>query len=222
MNLGHVLFSPNGRIGQQDFWIGILILIGGNILVNALPVIGGILWLGLIWVGIAIYGKRLHDAGKTAWLHVIPWALSFLFAIIGATIIVGGAVSAGLIADADDLSAQQIIALIFSGGLGLLFISLSVLVWLVYTIWVGVMKGDAGDNAYGSPPGADAATAANVAAASSAAGAPPASEAAAPSTPPAPASPADPAAPAEAPADPSAEPGGEASEKPGDDQPKTT
>lgn len=210
MNLGHVLFSPNGRIGQQDFWIGILILIGGNIIVNVLPLIGGILWLGLIWVGIAIYGKRLHDAGKSAWLHVIPWALSFLFAIIGATIIIGGAVSAGLISEAGDMTPQQIIALIFSGGLGLLFISLSLLVWLIYTIWVGVMKGDAGENAYGSPPGADAATAANVAAASSAAGAPPASESAAPA---APAAPAEPASPAEAPA-------AEAPDEPGGDQPK--
>ncbi len=216
MNLGHVLFSPNGRIGQQDYWIGILILIGGNIVANVLPLIGWILSLGLIWVGIAIYGKRLHDAGKTAWLHVVPWALSLLFFIIGTVMVVGGAISAGIISDAGDMSPEQIIALISAGGLGLLFMSLSFLVWIVYTIWVGVMQGEAGDNAYGSAPGADAATAANVAAASSAAGAPPASETAAP------ASPAEAAPPAEAPADPPAEQSADTPDESGGEPPKTT
>ena len=210
MNLGHVLFSPNGRIGQQDYWIGILILIGGNIVANILPLIGWILWLALVWMGIAIYGKRLHDAGKTAWLHVVPWALGFLFFIIGAVMVIGGAVSAGIISDAGDMSPEQIVAVISAGGLGLLFMSLSFLVWVVYTIWVGVMTGDADANVYGAPPGADAATAANVAAASSAAGPPPSSETASPA----------PAAPAEP--EPPAEPRGDApSESDGDQPPKS-
>jgi len=199
MNIGNVLFSPNGRIGQQDYWIGILILIGVNVLSNLTGPIQPIIWLGLIWVGIAIYGKRLHDAGKTAWLHAIPWALGLAFFIVGAGMIVASAISAGIISDTSDLSTDQIIALVSAGGVGLLLIGLSNLVWLIYTIWVGVMAGEAGENRFGPAPGADAGTAANVAAASNAAGAPSATETASPSPAPAPAE--APEAPADAPAD---------------------
>ena len=36
---------------------------------------------------------------------------------------------------------------------------LSFLVWIVYTIWVGVMKGDAGANRFGAAPGTETAAA---------------------------------------------------------------
>ena len=152
MNLGNVLFSTNGRIGQQDYWIGILIIIGGNIVAGVLPLIGFILWFVLVWMGIAVYGKRLHDAGRSAWLHVIPWAITILSFIIGLAMVIAGGVSAGLMSDGGDLSPEQVAALIGGGGGGLAVMSLSGLVWLAYTIWVGVMKGDAGANAHGPAP----------------------------------------------------------------------
>ena len=163
MNLGHVLFSPNGRIGQQDYWIAILIIIGGNIVSSFVPVLGVILWLGLIWVGIAVYGKRLHDAGKSAWLHVIPWALSIVFTIIGAVMVIGGAISAGLMSQGDELTQEQIIALVSGGGGGLAVMGLASLVWLAYTIWVGVMKSEPHANAHGPATAATPAPASPVA-----------------------------------------------------------
>lgn len=163
MNLGHVLFSPNGRIGQQDYWIAILIIIGGNIVSSFVPVLGVILWLGLIWVGIAVYGKRLHDAGKSAWLHVIPWALSIVFTIVGAVMIIGGAISAGLMSQGDELTQEQIIALVSGGGGGLAVMGLASLVWLAYTIWVGVMKSEPHANAHGPATAATPAPASPVA-----------------------------------------------------------
>ena len=72
MDMQYVLLNPNGRIAPRDFWIGVLILIGGNILLTPIPVIGGLVWLLLVYVGICVYGKRLHDTGRSAWLHVIP------------------------------------------------------------------------------------------------------------------------------------------------------
>lgn len=147
-NIGHLLFSPNGRIGQQDYWIGVLIIIAANIVAGMIPLLGFIISIGLIWVGIAVYGKRLHDAGKSAWLHVVPWGLSILFGIIGLAF-AGGAVLTAIMADGD----VDPIAMISAGGTFLLFMSLSTLVWIVYTIWVGVMKSDPGTNEYGAPPG---------------------------------------------------------------------
>ena len=153
MNIGHVLFSPNGRIGQQDYWIGILIIIGGNIVAGVLPIIGFILWFVLVWMGVAVYGKRLHDAGKSAWLHAIPWAVTVLTFIVGLTMIIAAGVSVGLTADGGDLSPEQIAALISGGGGGIAVMGISTLVWIGYTIWVGVMRGEPGPNAHGAVPG---------------------------------------------------------------------
>ncbi len=219
MNIGNVLFSPNGRIGQQDYWIGILILIGGNIVANFIPILGFLISLGLIWVGIAVYGKRLHDSGKTAWIHLLPWALSAVLFLVGVVIMVASAISAGIISESStDFSTDQIIALVSAGGVGLLLLGLSSLVWVIYTIWVGVMAGDPGENRFGPAPGADAATAANVAAASSAAGAPPAAETASPAPAPSESAPSEPA-PSEPAPDSQAEPPADTPEGGGDQAP---
>ena len=87
MNITHVLFSPNGRIGQQEFWIGGAHPDRGpNIVAGFIPILGFLISLGLIWVGIAVYGKRLHDAGKERLgCMPFPWAVSFVLLIIGHT-----------------------------------------------------------------------------------------------------------------------------------------
>jgi hypothetical protein len=76
MNLGHTLFSPNGRSTQNEYWLGVLIVVLGNLFLAPLPVVGAIFWIGLIYVGAVVSAKRLHDAGKTGWIHLIPWVIS--------------------------------------------------------------------------------------------------------------------------------------------------
>jgi uncharacterized membrane protein YhaH (DUF805 family) len=170
MDIGHVLFSLKGRIGQQDYWIGILIILGGNVLVGITGPFAPLFWLGLVWVGIAVFGKRLHDAGKTAWYHAFVWALSFVLGMIGAVIIGLSAISAGIVSEFGDFTLEQIIAFLSVGGFGLLLIGASYLVWIIYAIWLGFMPPDPGENQYGPPPGADAVTAQNYAAAASSTG----------------------------------------------------
>lgn len=149
MNITHVLFSPNGRIGQKEFWIGVLILIAANIVASFIPLLGFIISLALIWVGIAVYGKRLHDAGKSAWLHAIPWAVSIVLMTIG-VVMAGGAVFTAMMGGGDDVDVATVMA---GAGAASLFFLLSFLVWFAYTIWVGLLKGDAGDNRFGPAPG---------------------------------------------------------------------
>ncbi|MGJ3232891.1 MAG: DUF805 domain-containing protein [Oceanicaulis sp.] len=153
MDWSKVLFDPNGRIEQQPFWIGVLIIVAGNIILPAIPIIGWIAWIALIWVGIAVYGKRLHDAGKTAWLHAIPWALNIILTIIGLAIF--GASLIQLILDAaqnDEPSTQSIVGIITASGGLLLMALLGTLVWIGYTIWVGMLKSEPGANDYGPAP----------------------------------------------------------------------
>jgi len=147
MDWQFLLFNPNGRIGQKDFWIGAAILLGGNILANILPILGGLLWLLLIWVGICVYGKRLHDIGQTALIHLIPWALNFLVFIL-AVMMVGGAIISAWMSGGDVGPG-----LILSAGGGLFsLMSMSVLIWAGYTIWLGLALGENGANQYGPEP----------------------------------------------------------------------
>ena len=48
MDWQNILFNPNGRIGQGDFWKGVAIIVIANILLHAIPLIGGLIWLVLI------------------------------------------------------------------------------------------------------------------------------------------------------------------------------
>jgi uncharacterized membrane protein YhaH (DUF805 family) len=154
MDIGNLLFNPNGRIGQKDFWIGVAIIFGGNLLLTWIPFLGTLIWLGLLWVGVAVYGKRLHDAGNSAWLHAVPWGVSILLGVIG-SIMLGGVFIAAMAGEGD----VNMGALIAGGGMASVFFLLSTLVWVAYTIWVGVLKSDAGANAYGPAPVIDAAAA---------------------------------------------------------------
>lgn len=153
MDWGKVLFDVNGRIGQKPFWIGVLIIVGGNIILPAIPIIGWIAWLGLIWIGIAVYGKRLHDAGKTGWLHAIPWALNIILG--GVAMVMIGAGLFQLILDGannTDPSPESIVGFIAASGGALFMLLLGTLVWIGYTLWVGLLKGESGANAYGPAP----------------------------------------------------------------------
>ena len=150
MDWGRVLFDPNGRIGKQTYWIGVLIIFLGNIILPAIPLIGTFAWFALIWVGVAIYGKRLHDTGRTAWVHAIPWVVTSVLTALG--FILFGASLIPVIADAlnevepDAFSIGSVLAGV--GGLAL-FGLIGAVVWIGYTIWLGVLDSDPRGEVYG-------------------------------------------------------------------------
>ena len=163
MNLGHILFSPNGRISQNEYWLGMLVVVLANLFLAPLPFIGGLVFLGLFYVGAVVSAKRLHDADKTGWIHLIPWAISLSLLGFG-VVAAGGAALAPFLdvvgtpggwdmLESGDLSPQATAQLVSGGILAagglLLFWSLSALTWLVYTVWVGVLASDPADNVYG-------------------------------------------------------------------------
>jgi uncharacterized membrane protein YhaH (DUF805 family) len=142
-----LLFHLNGRIGQNDFWKGVAVIIGANLLLSFIPLIGGLIWLGLIYVGFCVYGKRLHDAGRSAVLHIIPWVVRLIVgAIVG--MVMGGTLLSIILGNGD----VDPWALASAGGAVMLLGLLDTFVWVAYTLWVGLAQGDAGENAYGSAP----------------------------------------------------------------------
>lgn len=150
MSFMDVLFQPNGRITQGQFWAGWGVLFAGNIIANIIPFIGIIISLGLIYVGCCVYGKRLHDMGKSAWLHAIPWAIGLVLGIIG----IFGMLPALMrfVEENPDTEPTPEVILGMMGPM-MIFLALSLLVWIAYTIWVGVSRSQPGDNKYGPEPG---------------------------------------------------------------------
>ena len=95
MPLSQLLFSFQGRINRKPWWlaslavgavavvviIAIVLAAGGAILSNdpfaAVGALGGliavviILFVPLIWIGLALSAKRLHDRNKSTWWLVL-------------------------------------------------------------------------------------------------------------------------------------------------------
>ncbi|MEM7328076.1 MAG: DUF805 domain-containing protein [Pseudomonadota bacterium] len=80
--MGELLFNPNGRIGRNRFWQGMVILTVASVLVAAgfrmvaLPLV--FLHFALIYPYVCVVGKRLHDAGMTAWLSLAVWVVAMI------------------------------------------------------------------------------------------------------------------------------------------------
>jgi uncharacterized membrane protein YhaH (DUF805 family) len=96
-----VLFNPQGRIGPRLFWQGVILIIVAWLLLGALSVFGpmaasatfGLLSLLLVYPSLCVFGKRLHDASKSAWWFV---------AVIAAFVVIYGIVAALLTRGAAD------------------------------------------------------------------------------------------------------------------------
>jgi uncharacterized membrane protein YhaH (DUF805 family) len=95
MDWKYLFTSFEGRIGRQQWWMGIIVFFVVGIIATALDmilgtrteggmgIIGIILNIALIYPSIALSAKRWHDRGKSAWwilINLIPfigwiWAL---------------------------------------------------------------------------------------------------------------------------------------------------
>ena len=136
-----LLFSFQGRLNRKRYWLTsitilviiLLILFSALFLIRehqfALAglefVLLAILYLPLVWVGLALGAKRLHDRDKSAW-----WLLLFYFVpgILGTT-------------------ADRI-----GGGTGIILhiAGFAITVWAF--VELGCLRGTVGPNQYGPDP----------------------------------------------------------------------
>lgn len=144
------LFSFNGRLRRQHFWISFLIIMGLSIVLGWIPLLGWIISIALIWPSVAIQVKRLHDMGKTGWLVIIPW----LATIVGFVMMI---MSVGLAAFNnpeyfENLEGEDpaMVLSILGGMMGGLAIML--LVNLAFLLWIGISDSQRGGNKYGPNP----------------------------------------------------------------------
>lgn len=81
-----LLLNPNGRILKHRFWQGMVVLTVASVLVSAgstmLSTTIGYLSLLLVYPYICVYGKRLHDAGLTAWWVIGIWVANMVVVFV--------------------------------------------------------------------------------------------------------------------------------------------
>lgn len=138
-----LFLEANGRIGQKDYWIGIGILFAAGLVLSWIPLIGTLVSLASIYFGICVSSKRLHDMGKSGWLAAIPYGVTALAVVLSAMTFVGGIVSTGYGNDYGALAGMGA-----AGGVW----GLAVLINLGFLVWLGITRGEPGDNVYGPPP----------------------------------------------------------------------
>jgi uncharacterized membrane protein YhaH (DUF805 family) len=148
-----LFLSPEGRMGQKDFWIGFLILFVIWLLSPILHVLALLVWLALLYAWICLFAKRLHDMGKSAWLMLLPFGVAVIAGCLA--LVLGGVSAVSAIWAAAQGGFEPASWTAFFGALGAMvaFLGIAGLVKLVFILWVGLSRGDAGPNRWGPPPG---------------------------------------------------------------------
>ncbi len=148
MNLSNYFFSARGRIGRQEYWLGLLVLIAVSMAVTAVvdpsamtvengvvkpPSFAGTVWNLLItWPSAAIAIKRFNDRD---WPHWLGYALGGLMAALVV------ANYNGLLLDPEVMSPAEKLVLL---GLVIAFF------WSI--VENGFHAGTSGANRYGPDP----------------------------------------------------------------------
>jgi uncharacterized membrane protein YhaH (DUF805 family) len=149
MSFIDVLFKPNGRIGSGQFWAGWGALVAANVISNFIPILNILLYFGLIYVGVCVYGKRLHDMGRSAWLVAIPWGIGLVLGIVGLFLSAPGIME---LSQGDQQALENPVVAMSAMGPYLAFVGIGMCLWLALTVWVGTGKTDPNDNQYGPGP----------------------------------------------------------------------
>jgi uncharacterized membrane protein YhaH (DUF805 family) len=144
MSMSQLLFSFSGRLNRKPYWLTTLCLIlvflvlitvvfvvgGASILSGDLSGLGAmiiilvLLYIPLLWIGLALGAKRLHDRNKSGWWLLLFW---FLPAILQG-------------------AGEQIDGI----GIVLTLAGLAISIWGL--VEIGFLRGTVGPNQYGPDP----------------------------------------------------------------------
>ncbi|HEY5409091.1 MAG TPA: DUF805 domain-containing protein, partial [Caulobacteraceae bacterium] len=118
----------------------------------ALHLLAPLAWLVLAYCWICILSKRLHDAGRSGWLVLVPFVVGCAAVVI--SLVVGGVAVIWAIATGGGAGLDPSSWAVFWGSLGTAAAlwGIAGLVKLVFLLWVGLSAGGTGDNRYGPSP----------------------------------------------------------------------
>lgn len=146
-SFGQFYFSLQGRISRSQYWLRFFLpvfLIGVvlNMIAlagDALKVLPNLFQLIVLWPGIAVLVKRIHDRNKSGWLVwvlYVPLIVAVIFTIVALALIGLG--------DHAVASGMSIVAGVFW------IVSLGIGIW--FFIEFGCLRGTIGANRYGPDP----------------------------------------------------------------------
>lgn len=122
-----LLTDSSGRLGQRPYWILAAALLVAGFVLSALPVVGPLISILLIWPWLCLFCKRVRDAGrdhKLAMMMVTPLAISAVMSAV-----VGMAVLVPLLADVTLLVTALLSPVLLIVGVA----------GLAMVVWAGLM-----------------------------------------------------------------------------------
>jgi uncharacterized membrane protein YhaH (DUF805 family) len=134
-----------GRSGRKEYWIGVALLLVVGVGLAYANVGGAGAATTFLWI--LIWNRRLHDIGQSGWIVMIPLGLIVAAAIAGVAFGGGEMLNAFQYSQKGSGPVTERGAWLFV-GLVLALIAIQ----FGFTIWLGVRKGDPGDNRFGPPP----------------------------------------------------------------------
>ena len=143
-----LFLSPMGRVPRPPYWMGLaaVVVLGGGSLF--LPGAWKLACLAFAWPKICLHIKRLHDIGRPSSALITPIVGNIFAVVVAAGIPFTAITSGGLISTRSRGDATAQYALIAFGVLGVLWVAGN----LGYLLWLGLKRGDPGDNRFGPPP----------------------------------------------------------------------
>lgn len=155
MNLKHLFFETDGRIGRKQFWIGTLIMVVAVIIIAILGsslVFGGgapsgvfslIVFLVFAYPAYCLYIKRLHDRENSGLPLIIYLALTFIATLL----------SLGI--PTPDLTNPEALVAFTNSPIFWVLQILNIVIagFAIYLLVIcGFLKGTSGPNIYGPDP----------------------------------------------------------------------
>jgi len=163
-----ILLSPSGRMGRKDFWIGMVIFAALVILFNfALGRLGNSTPAFLVslpfpflvlHMAYCVYGKRLHDMGRSFW-SLTGMIVSLIMVAIIVMLTFGGSEYFSEFAqydrkeDIDPVEIERIKVAyqnrLSKGNATVSNVMMAIIT--VFTLWCGLSKSESETNKYGEP-----------------------------------------------------------------------
>ena len=163
-----LLLSPAGRLGRQRFWLGMAVFALLVVVFNwGLRQLGGSVWAFLIslpfpflalHMAYSIYGKRLHDMGRSFW-PLTGMLVSLIIVMIIVMLAYGGSDYFAEFAQYErkeniDPAVQAEIQARYQARLAESNGTIKAVMWAIigaFTLWCGLSKPDERTNRYGEP-----------------------------------------------------------------------
>jgi uncharacterized membrane protein YhaH (DUF805 family) len=144
-----LFLSPEGRIGQKDYWLGVIVLSIADAVVQYAGGIGAALWLVSTYAWICVCAKRLHDLGHSGWLQIAPWIVSLVCLALGGAAFMGTLMGAAVSGYLDRHLLLGLGTMIGGVGASLMLLLAAATANLVFLLWLGLSRGQAGANRFG-------------------------------------------------------------------------